>query len=279
MLREACDPLLLAKTHMGTYEVRCCAAVLGDDFLLAGCAVIRTKEAGIRTPDWLHRWVRPFCEVMEQMRDFVQRETAATPGWAWQGTGAQWTAFTEEYKAWVAKSRGFTRGTVQFAFRDFVVRLLAARGVIPPGVSLGALMARKPKKQRRSGKKPDPALPLPRYVGLTGRSVLDGRPYLALGEPFVEGYVKLASELAADAGVEDTIEDYRETARKLLAYMLQEKESGRHASLFSQLSSGPADAISQDEWEALLHEWRELEREKGARGGGTGNWRRRTTRC
>lgn len=265
---DASDPLLLGNTHLGTYEVRSCAVVLGEEFLLASCTVIRTKEGGISRPNWLHRWVRPFCEAMRNLRDYVQRETAADEGWCWQGKKTQWDAFIEEYKIWLARERGFTRGMVQFDFRDTVLRLLAARGVISPGVSLGALTVRKPKKERRSGKKPPPALPLPRYVGLTGRSVLDGRPYLALGESFVESYVKLAAGLASEAGVEDTIEDYRETARKFLEYLRHEKNEGRHSVLFSQLNSGPADAIAQGTWEALLHEWREVEREKASRSGG-----------
>lgn len=259
---QVTDPLLLGETHLGSYGVRTHAPILGQELLLAGCDVIRGKEGGIRRPDWFHRWVRPFCEAMERLREFVERQSAESAGWRWEGTRAQWDAFTEEYKAWLSRERGFARGMVQFDFRDAVLRLLAARGVIPAGVSLGALRERKPPPERRSGKKPPPALPLPRYVSLAGDGILDGRPYLDLGPSFVERYVNLAAGYAAEAGVRDTVEDYRDTAKKFLAYLLEEKREGRHQDLFAQLAAGLSRDIPQDTWESLLHEWREVEREK-----------------
>lgn len=261
------DPLLLVRTHMGTYEVRCCVPVLGEPLLLAGCAVIRAKEPQLVRSHWLHQYVRPYCEAMIRLRDFIQGLAKFKPPRAWSGSEPQWSEFADDYARWLAK-QGFAKGTVQFEYRDKVLRLLAARGVIQKGVALGALAIRKPKKERRTGKKPPPALPLPRFVGLTGTGVLDGRPYLELGEAFVGKYVDLAAELASGAGVQATIDDYRETARRLLAYMLQEKQSGRHASLFASLEQVPACSVPQDLWEALLHEWREVEREKASALGG-----------
>lgn len=262
------DPLLLVRTHMGIYQVRCCAPVIGESLLLAGCKVIRAKEQQVVRPTWLHQYVRPYCEAMTRLRDFIQGLAKSDPPRTWTGTEPQWSEFADYYAKWLAR-QGFPKGTVQFEYRDKVLRLLAARGVIQKGVALGALATRKPKKERRTGKKPPPALPLPRFVGLVGTGILDGRAFVALGEAFVEKYVALAAELASGAGVQATIDDYRKTALRLLAYLLQEKQAGRHANLYAALEQGPASSVSQDMWEALLYEWRETERERdsGLKGG------------
>lgn len=251
----ASSPFFLASNRLAVYDVTSSVRVLGEGWLSAACDVIRSRREHVsHDKEWLSRFVAPFCEFVWYLQWFSEQHDDNFP--AWREIPGRWEEALQAYRRRLLRG-GMHGDSTQFGMRDYVIRLLAGQGVLPPGSGLLQKEWRTPVKDINFDiARPPPPLPQPRFVFLVGSRLFDCRPYAELGGKFVQDFGRVVADQGSEYE-ERTARPILATARSFLGFLLEHRGQPGLTRLYEALALGERAQLSSDDWEVVAHAWRE----------------------